>query len=387
MKVPQSHNRHDLYTNNVGVSAPTLPLPLPPTKGLPFKINTYKDVDEPVFDPDVHLNLEMPKYVRVLPDFEPMDKTPCFANDQNGSRFAYSAPFQVFSQEGMRVIKKIIRREEKNIPIGPASSRGNKTILRGLYYVSPWIRDLQACKRLCDHFCEIAGEPLVPHPSFCNSPQVNLSIEGSKGPVDHWHYDSIAYTGVVLLNDVEVMEGGKLEIMHADKNYGLELLAQGKEYKAEAVGYEHPGRMILAQGSEILHHVTRVENNVERISLVFGYAPANCFRPPKTILKTHQRIDQVHKMANYEFFREKTWQGLHCLKHYVNTVPYTSNGEFLGEKLRVVAQELKRAADILQDKEDDTILVFDESKNGIETEYDTLADHHIRRASEIKNGH
>ena len=52
--------------------------------------------------------------------------------------------------------------------------------------------------------------------------------------------------------------------MHADKNYGLDLLAQGKEYKAEAVGYEHPGRMILAQGSEILHHVTRVENNVER---------------------------------------------------------------------------------------------------------------------------
>ena len=76
----------------------------------------------------------------------------------------------------MRVIKKIIRREEKNIPIGPASSRGNKTILRGLYYVSPWIRDLQACKRLCDHFCEIAGEPLVPHPSFCNSPQVCMQI-------------------------------------------------------------------------------------------------------------------------------------------------------------------------------------------------------------------
>ena len=95
IQVPESHNRHDLYRNNLGVSAPTAPLPLPPTKGLPFKINTYQDVDEPVFNPDVHLNLEMPKFVRVLPDFEPMDKTPCFKNDQNGSRFAYSAPFQV----------------------------------------------------------------------------------------------------------------------------------------------------------------------------------------------------------------------------------------------------------------------------------------------------
>ena len=54
--------------------------------------------------------------------------------------------------------------------------------------------------------------------------------------------------------------------------------------------------------------------------------------------------------------------------------------------MRVIAQELKRAADILQDKEDDTILVFDESKNGIETEYDTLADDHIRKDSLQKNG-
>ena len=50
----------------------------------------------------------------------------------------------------------------------------------------------------------------------------------------------------------------------------------------------------------------------------------------------------------------------------------------------MVAQELKRVADILQDKEDDTILVFDETKNGIETEYDTLADSHIRLS---QNGH
>ena len=25
-------------------------------------------------------------------------------------------------------------------------------------------------------------------------------MDGDKGPVDIWHYDSIAYTGVVLLN-------------------------------------------------------------------------------------------------------------------------------------------------------------------------------------------
>ena len=54
--------------------------------------------------------------------------------------------------------------------------------------------------------------------------QINLSIDGDKGPIDIWHYDSIAYTGVVLLNKVEDMEGGELEIMNHEKNLALKLL-------------------------------------------------------------------------------------------------------------------------------------------------------------------
>ena len=60
-----------------------------------------------------------------------------------------------------------------------------------------------------------------------------------------------------------------------------------------------------------------------RISLVFGYGPANSFQPTKTILKTMQRVDLVHKLANFEYFREKAWQGRHCLDYYVNNLRYT----------------------------------------------------------------
>ena len=97
-----------------------------------------------------------------------MDHTPPIDNtaDSNRSRFAYSSPFQVFSDKGLMVLKEIIKREEKH---GTHSSRGNKIALRGLYYMSPWVRDLQACQELRDHFKIIAGEDLVPHPSFCNS--------------------------------------------------------------------------------------------------------------------------------------------------------------------------------------------------------------------------
>jgi len=376
-KTPTSHHRHELYSKNFGVVSNTPPLPLPPTTKLPFKINTYEDVDEPRFDPDIHLNLEMPDFVKVFPDFTNMKKTPAFINDPNGSRFAYSAPFQVFSQEGMDVLMKIIKREEKQ-GVPPSSARGNKIALRGLYYMSPFVRDLQTCPKLCEHFRQIAGEELVPHPSLTNSPQVNLSIEGAKGPVDIWHYDSVAYTGVVLLTDVQKMVGGKLEFMHDDKHRGLDVLEQGKPFKSETIGYEQPGKMILAQGAELLHHVTPVTNNIIRISMIFGYAPANCFQPPKTILKTFQKVDQTHKMAEYEFFREKAFQAQHCLKHYVEKIPYTQDRTMLGDKLRVVAQELMRAADLLQDKEDDTIKNFDESKNKIATDFNKIAPEHIQ---------
>jgi len=92
---PVAHHRHELYSKNLGVSAISPPLPLPPQAKLPFKINNYEDVDEPRFDPNIHLNLQMPDFVKVFPDFTNMKKTPCFKNDSNGSRFAYSAPFQV----------------------------------------------------------------------------------------------------------------------------------------------------------------------------------------------------------------------------------------------------------------------------------------------------
>ena len=35
--------------------------------------------------------------------------------------------------------------------------------------------------------------------------QVNLSSPGSTAPVDHWHNDSIAFAGVVVLSDMEVV--------------------------------------------------------------------------------------------------------------------------------------------------------------------------------------
>ena len=92
---PKSHHKHDIYAKNIGTIENMEVLPLPPKEGLPFDVNTYDDVDEPLFDPKLHLDLGMPDYIKCFPDFKPMKTTPQFDPEDNGSRFAYSAPFQV----------------------------------------------------------------------------------------------------------------------------------------------------------------------------------------------------------------------------------------------------------------------------------------------------
>ncbi len=198
---------------------------------------------------------------------------------------------------------------------------------------------------------------------------MNLSIDGNRGPVDVWHYDSIAYTGVVLLNDVQAMLGGELEIMNHEKYHALQLLGKGSAYKSDVISYQKPGKMILAQGSEVLHHVTPVLNDVKRVSLIFGYAPANSFQPPKTNLRTMERVDTKFKVAGYEFFREKAWQGMHCLKYFAENVPNDQN-KVLGEKLKSVATELFRCAEILEGNADDVIMIFNEHAGKMEKDTD-----------------
>ena len=53
-----------------------------------------------------------------------------------------------------------------------------------------------------------------------------------------------------------------------------------------------------------------------------GYAPANCFQPPKTVLASFRGVDRTFKMQDYEYFREKAWQAKHALESYMKEVKY-----------------------------------------------------------------
>jgi hypothetical protein len=91
--------------------------------------------------------------------------------------------------------------------------------------------------------------------------QVNISIPGNHRDNEAWHWDSVAYVGVILLSNNDGMVGGELELMAIDKFEGMKKMANGidkSDLPTLVVNYDKPGKMIFAQGSELLHHVTPV---------------------------------------------------------------------------------------------------------------------------------
>jgi len=369
----EDHRGHALYTENEGSfrRMPVLPLP-PPSNDFPHPL-VQSHPEEPKFDPALHLAISAPKYVRLFPDLEETNHlTAPKVADSRGSRFAFSGPFHLLSDQGLEVVRSIVAREQHR---AVSSARGSKRALRGCYYASPFIRDLQNCPELLAMFERIVGQPLLPHFCFSNSPQVNLSSPGSTAPVDHWHNDSIAFAGVVVLSDMQGMEGGKLELYRGLKEDGRKILrAKGIDGlheggKVETVSYEKPGNMILTQGAEVLHHVTPVTSNHVRQTLIFGLTPANAFQPPRTIYSSMVRVDWASGVAPYEYYREKAWQLSQALAHLAEKTTFTKDTKLLAQKLRSVREELTRASDLLDGTQTDVISFFDEVKGEEQQDY------------------
>ncbi len=56
--------------------------------------------------------------------------------------------------------------------------------------------------------------------------------------------------------------------------------------------------------------------------MVIAYGPANCYQPTKSVLNTMRQGDVVHKLGQYEFFREKAWQCGAALEGYIRNIRY-----------------------------------------------------------------
>jgi len=168
----------------------------------PFPVTNYDKSKEPKFDPNIHLSCETPELVAVMSNGE-YQELPNYTSkpNKNGSQFMYSAPFELFSEEGSRIAHQILI-ELKTY----AKSNGRSCCLRGIWFLSPWFKDLMMSPKFCDHMSNICGEKVYPH-MYLHQTQMNVGAVGAAGPVDQWHFDSVCYVNVALLSDIDGMVG------------------------------------------------------------------------------------------------------------------------------------------------------------------------------------
>ena len=173
-------------------------------EGIPFPSSLPKGYDKVEeeslkFDAEKHLALEEPSWVQTL-NFEKVD-FPFQSKSSKTAGFAYTAPFRVLSSEGVKALRKVI---DENESFATQNGRQPKA-LRGLGYISEFVRQLNYSPPILDLLSRISNAPMWPHSMPMNFGHTNFGIIGSTAPVDKWHADSVDYVLVLIISDMQDM--------------------------------------------------------------------------------------------------------------------------------------------------------------------------------------
>lgn len=322
------------------------------------------------FDPDIHLQLDAPEYVK-MPTVDgdstasdrvrfpvPFSETSHVAHDLSTGApvpfagLAYTAPFRVLSDEGVRAFRLVISDNEKYATCVPSLV---PKCLRGLGYRSDFVRDLNYSPQLLAHLSKCCGCQLAPHDMSMNLSQVNFGEVGG-GPVNQWHIDSVPYVMVILLSDATDMVGGELLVARlGDPTKAIELIRTSAidPKLIDTVHYPAAGFAIFMQGSEIAHAVTPVVSAVERrITCVNSYQSLNPFVADKTVYKTFTTMDG--DAPPFEFARHVAWRVQGQLDYLLTKVANGKDGH--GDVKAILERagaELQRAHGLITNRIED----------------------------------
>ncbi|CAF0788546.1 unnamed protein product [Brachionus calyciflorus] len=348
----------------------------------PENYNKLAEFEKFKYDANIHLDIHLPDYVINL-KFETLYMKDIDLNkNEDYLRFrkflepglAFTAPFKVFSEEGVKVLREIVE-ISKSIPQVNFFTKRHPWRIRGIGYMSDFIRDLNECQKLAKLASLFAGTSLSPFTYF-NYSHFNIGVPGSGKKVDHWHLDSVGFVMVAILSDCENMKGGDLQVLKRDRDWSaIDLLnSQNDDYTPEeilTVKYPGPGYAVFMQGSHIFHHVTSVKEATEpRISLIHSYMVSNCFEEDSTKFSTFKGLDPEH-ISFMEFARLFAWRSSEMLDELINRTDFDEansqdrkNDRSKGKEkalsiFKMAIDELTNAYSLLNGEKDDTIGYID----------------------------
>jgi len=341
------------------------------------------------FDPAVHLQLEPPTMVKDL-EFKnvPFPYSPEEASKSRG--FAYSQPFRCLSPEGVRAAKTSVDNARARYPgeIGKGNKRASHFV-RGTGYVSKFIKDLSYDPQMTAMMGSMARDEIWPHTMTMSVGHTNVGQVATGRPVDKWHFDSVDYVLIVIISDIEEMEGGLLRVLQQPDSSGTyfeELILQGVPAElVETVRYTGPGYGIFMQGSKILHAVTPVLKAREaRYSMVTSYMSKNVFRPDTTKYHTFygpNGFDDRKDVVPLEFARHKAWRVKGQMSYILDHADFNVSSKNLARVLQGAGDELHKSARLmLGDEEENAAFVDDPSADNHELS------HELSRSSHTSHG-
>jgi hypothetical protein len=86
--------------------------------------------------------------------------------------------------------------------------------LRGMGYLSQFVRDFVYDESFLNYVSSLANEPLCPHSFGMHIVQSNVGFVAAEATeVDVWHFDSVDYVLVIMISDLTDMVGGELEVL------------------------------------------------------------------------------------------------------------------------------------------------------------------------------
>ena len=316
------------------------------------------------FDPAIHLQLEPPAYIKTLSndlvqfplpvcaaavDETTMMVRSCSGHELPFTGLAYSAPFRLLSDAGVKALRDVIAANHEHAH----RLQSRSTSLRGLGYRSQFVRDFNLSAEVLAHFSSIAGTPLGAHHMGMNMSHTNFGEIGDGRPVDSWHIDSVPFVCVILLSDATDMVGGRLQVAMLGEAH--EAIRQVRAVTLDAsaideVDYPGPGFCIFMQGSRIAHAVTPVLAAREpRLTCVNSYMSLNPFASDPTLFTSFKKIE-AHA-APFEYARHVAWRVRGQLD-YLMRQPLFGEDETIVQMLADAARELASARDLLSGREE-----------------------------------
>lgn len=292
----------------------------------------------------------------------------------NSSKFGYTAPFKVFTDEGYQIARSIIDLEKEEGYIKP--DRRIQLCLRGVTYRSPFLRAFSECQELSTLASNLSGEPLIIHPIISNHSHVNWGIPaeetGEVKNVDQWHQDSVSHVLIILMSDMSESVGGELELILKPTDEAFKLLEETQNQVPDdllvKIRFPGPGYGVFVTGSELVHHVTPlIKANSPRITLIQSFASADPWIAHDCTKWDYYSKAVSADWGSYEWMHYQSWKLGSQLLSLPQRIAWTPDNRVIAGELRRIADALQIAADQIERKVEEPTVYFDENGSRVKT--------------------